>query len=152
MSLAVVPVELLQEILALALCGHRRPADLLCVNKTFFKLAQSTLHAHLDFRSIGQLILFSEGTTRLSCTPKTLVIALAGGEADFEIFKHMAAALRRCLSTASLQADVGSNDIGNNSPYLDGAKLPLELLSLRLHSHSGNPHLSYVYEALALAK
>ena len=152
MSLAVVPVELLQEILGLALYGHRRPADLLCVNKTFFKLGQSILHAHLDFRSIGQLILFSEGTAQLSCHPKTLVIALAGGEADFEVFKHMAAALRRCLSTASLQADVGSNDLGSSSPYLDGTKLPLELLSLRLHSHSGNPHLSYVYEALALAK
>ena len=152
MSLAVVPVELLQEILALALRGHRRPAELLCVNKTFFKLGQSILHAHLDFRSIGQLILFSEGTTRLSCTPKTLAIALAGGSADFQIFKYMAAALRRCLYwIASSQADVGSNDFCNSS-YSDGTKLPLELLSLRLHSHSGNPHLSYVYEALALAK
>ncbi len=153
MSLAVVPVELLQEILAFALCGHHRSAELLCVNKMFFKLGQSILHAHLDFRSISQLILFSEGTTRLSCAPKTLAIALAGGSADFEVFKHMAAALRRCLSsTVASQGDADGKDLSGNSSCLDGTKLPLELLSLRLHSHSGNPHLSYIYEVLALAK
>ncbi|KAI1790081.1 hypothetical protein LXA43DRAFT_530627 [Ganoderma leucocontextum] len=152
MSLAVMPIELLQEILAFALRGHRRPAELLCVNKTFLKLGQPILHAHLEFCSIGQLILFSEGTTRLACAPRTLAIALAGGSADFEIFKHMAAALRRCLnSTMASRGDVGGHDFGANSSCLDGTKLSLGLLSLRLHSHSGNPHLSYVYEALALA-
>ena len=153
MSLAVVPIELLQEILGLALCDHRCPAELLCVNKTFFKLGQSMLHAHLDFHSISQLILFSEGTGRLSCAPKTLSVSLAGSSADFEIFKHMAAALRRCLcSTEPSQEDMDKDDFGDNSSCTDGTKLPLERLSLRLHSHSGNPHLSYLYEALALVK
>ena len=153
MSLAAVPIELLQAILVQALCDHPRPGELLSVNSVFYELGQPILHANLSFRSITQLILFSEGTSPLFSAPRTLTITLAGGSADFEIFKYMAAALRRCLrSIADLRGTKGGDPLAFDKGTERGTKVPLELLSLRLHSHSGNPHLSYIYEALALAK
>ncbi|TBU23354.1 hypothetical protein BD311DRAFT_768597 [Dichomitus squalens] len=151
MTFATVPVELLREILAHALCDHPRPGELLCVNKLFYELGQPLLYADLDFRSITQLILFSEGTSPLVCTPRTLTVALAGGSADFEVFKYLAAALRRCLSTSASRTEEGGIESESEERMGNDGKVPLELLSLRLHSHSGNPHPSYIYEALALA-
>ena len=81
MSLATVPIELLQEILHYALHDNPQRAELLCVNKAFFKLGQPVLHANLDFNSINNLILFSEGEEPLTCAPRTLSITLAGGAA-----------------------------------------------------------------------
>ncbi|KAI0357880.1 hypothetical protein OH77DRAFT_1311352 [Trametes cingulata] len=148
MSLSRVPVELLQEILAFALETHPHPSDVLTVNKAFLELGQPLLHARLRFHSINQLILFSNGTEPLACAPKSLCITLAGGSADFEIFKHLAAALERCRRSLRA-ADKRRARSGENVEVVN--QVPLELLSLRLHSHTNNPHLGYIYEALSLA-
>ncbi|KAI0640407.1 hypothetical protein C8Q79DRAFT_921563 [Trametes meyenii] len=143
MSLARIPVELLQQILAFALEANPTPSDVLSVNKAFHELGQTLLHARLQFCSINQLILFSQGTMPLACAPRTLTVALAGGSADFEVFKHLAAALERCRRSRQ------STD-KNGAPE-GAAQVPLDLISLRLHSHISNPHLGYIYEALSLA-
>ncbi|KAI0752880.1 hypothetical protein C8Q80DRAFT_482968 [Daedaleopsis nitida] len=170
MSLSFIPIELLQEILAFALHIHPRPTAVLCVNRTFFELGQPLLHAHLRFRSITHLTLFAKSTAALVCAPRSLEIKLAGGEADFEVFKHLTGALRRCLQSIRVASgsSAGHAVSGNatNAPLHDvcaendphatedasrGEQVPLDVLSLQLHSHSRNPHLSYIYEALSLA-
>lgn len=153
MSLAEVPIELLQEILEYALSIHTRPGELLCVNKTFFNLGQPILHAHLNFNSIFQLIRFAESPLPLACHPRTMIIALAGGTADFEVFKYLALAFRRCLgSRVTPRRHLDGDGCKAYDCCEEDTKVPLDLLSLRLHSHNGNPHLNSIYEALALAK
>lgn len=152
MSLAQVPIELLQEILAFALYGHDCPSAVLCANKTFYELGQPLVHTHLRFYSITQLHLFAAGQAPLICPPKSIVIALAGGAADFQVFRHLAGALRRCQKARSISNSVADDEPDGRDEQSAPSQLPLELLSLRLHSHSSNPHLSYIYEALSLAK
>ncbi|KAI9070369.1 hypothetical protein FKP32DRAFT_1558101 [Trametes sanguinea] len=151
MPLSQVPLELLQEILTYALEDGRSPANVLSVNRQFLELGQPLLHARLRFRSINQLILFSQGKGDLICPPRSLSITLAGGMADFEVFKYLAAALERCRrSTRALKKQRhGESSPSATLELVD--QVPLELLSLRLHSHTNNPHLGYIYEALSLA-
>ena len=164
MSLSTVPVEILTEILAYALDAHHSPSVVLCVNSTFLGLGHPLLHAHLRFRSLTHLIRFAEGAIPLARNPRTLEISLAGGSAIFEVFRHLANALQRILHSIRTRANVSSSTShfqpehdapsrGVNGPVHDGiTQVPLELLSFRLHSHTSNPYLSYIYEALSLAK
>ncbi|KAH9847010.1 hypothetical protein C2E23DRAFT_533661 [Lenzites betulinus] len=148
MSFSQLPVELLQLIIAFSLTGNPKPSDVLCISRVFLELGQPLLHGRLQFRSIQQLILFSKTTSTLSCLPKELSVTLAGGSADFEVFKYLAAALERCRNT--LRA---SDKLHEDGPDNAGevTQVPLQLLSLRLHSHTNNPHLGYVYKALSIA-
>ncbi|KAH9941529.1 hypothetical protein B0H21DRAFT_752328 [Amylocystis lapponica] len=141
MAICDLPVELLLEILSLALDKHSSPTDVLCVNKAFAQLSQRILHAELHFQSIRQLILFGEQTTELACAPKTVSVTLAGGTANFNVFLHLAAALRRC----------GGKPIATDRGAEQTAQVSLEQLTLCLHSHTRNPNLQYIYEALSLA-
>ena len=159
MSLSHVPTELLQTILAFALDDHPCPGQVLCVNRTFLALGQPLLHGHLHFRSINQLSLFAKGSAPLACAPRTVAIALAGGSADFEVFRHLMGVLKRCQRSRTIAAGQDSS-VGhihapghaNGDSNCSAAQVALDLLSLRLHSHSSNPHLGYIYEALSLAK
>ncbi|KAI0634001.1 hypothetical protein C8Q77DRAFT_1055648 [Trametes polyzona] len=157
MSLAYVPVELLRLILVFALDDHPAPSNVLRVSRVFHELGQPVLHARLRFHSIQQLIRFSEDISPLACAPKSLSVSLAGGTADFEVFKHLAAALGRCRRTlVRMRSDRARGRAGHENGPPERAEgeitqVPLELLSLRLHSHTNNPHLGYVYEALSLA-
>ena len=160
MSLSRLPLELLQAILVLALEDHDCPSDVLRVHRTFFELGQPLLHTHLRFRSIAQLSTFAQGEPALVCAPKTLVITLAGGAADFEVFKHLEGALLRCRRGRSMGHDE-RDDHAANGPFTSAAnedvaqaatQVDLDLLSLRLHSHSRNPLLNYIHEAPSLAK
>ena len=99
------------------------------------------------------------------------MITLAGGTADFEVFKHLTGALRRCLRslntsprayrtpttfTSATKRQPGfapdNSSGGDGDGKYEYTQVPLEQLSLRLHSHSRNPLLSYIHEALSLAK
>ncbi|CCM05415.1 uncharacterized protein FIBRA_07632 [Fibroporia radiculosa] len=78
MALSLVPIELLLEILSLALDQHPCPSNILSVDKSFAALGGRVLYSHLHFRTVRQLILFSEQTARPACLPKSIVLALAG--------------------------------------------------------------------------
>ncbi|KAI8972432.1 hypothetical protein BD414DRAFT_425992 [Trametes punicea] len=148
MLLSQMPADLLQEIVKYALEGNPFAGDVLSVNKQFLAVGQPLLHARLRFRSINQLILFSRGTSPLACVPRSLSISLAGGSADFEVFKHLAAALERCRRSVRVTDKTGLREAGDANA--DGVpQIPLDSLSLRLHSHMNNPHLGC--EALSLA-
>jgi len=141
-SLISIPIELVIEILSLALHEHPRPSDIFCVNRSFLALGQPILHSHLRFRTIRQLTLFAqqEENAHLACSPRTLTVKLPGGTATYDVFSHLAAALRLCRNS-------GGRAEGDHS-----AQVALDLLSLCLHSHARNPNLRNIYDALTLAK
>ncbi|PCH37553.1 hypothetical protein WOLCODRAFT_140923 [Wolfiporia cocos MD-104 SS10] len=150
MCLAYVPAELLLDILFLALHEHPRPSDVLCVDKSFRDLGTRAMHTHLRFRTMRQLILFSEQRTPLVCPPKTLVVLLSGGTPAFDVFLHLAAALRRCKRVAPSSST--SPTLSEHSLYHTASEpLDLDLLSLCLHSHARNPNLQHIHDALVLA-
>ena len=140
-SLLDLPLELLLEITALVLDDNTCPSHFLRANKLFHKLGLPLLHSHLTFRSVNQLVLFAREEAPLTCLPKSIVVALAGGFADFDVFRHLAAAIQRCRSA------VQGSDLAER-----GVQLPLELMSLCLHSHSRNPNQQFIYEALTQTK
>ncbi|KAI0693679.1 hypothetical protein C8T65DRAFT_760370 [Cerioporus squamosus] len=121
MSFLRVPTELVQGILAFALNDNPCPGDILCVNRTFFELGQPLLHGRLHFYSINQLSLFANGSAPLACAPRSVTISLAGGSADFEVFRHLMGALKRCQhsrSIASGEAQESTADIQSGTPRL----------------------------------
>ncbi|KAI0800086.1 hypothetical protein C8Q74DRAFT_1234186 [Fomes fomentarius] len=159
MSLSCLPVELLHQILVFALLDNDRPTAVLCVHRTFFELGQPLLHTHLRFRSVENLMSFARGTAALACAPRSLIISLAGGATGFEVFKHLKGALLRCRRSLRTNATTMADGASHESELVETVdhhtapptQLPLELLSLRLNSHSRNPHLNYIFEALSLA-
>ena len=163
MLLSDLPPELVQEIVAFALDDHPLPSNILRVTRSFFQFGQSLLHTHLHFRSADQLSLFARGRTPLSCAPRSLTISFAGGSANFLVFQYLADALRRCgrssrssypSSEHSLKGSLEHachNRLKNNL-HVDEGQVSLDVLSLCLHSHTSNPYLSYIHEALSLAR
>ena len=94
------------------------------------------MYTRLRFRTVRQLARFSQQTNATPCAPRELNITLSGGTADFNVFKYLADALRRCARA-----------------YGEGCeRAPLDLLSLCLNSHASNPNLEDIYTALAIAK
>lgn len=153
MSLSRVPTELLQAILAFALDDNPCPGEILCVNRTFLELGQPILHGRLHFYSIDQLSLFAQGTAPLACSPRSVAIVLAGGSADFEVFRHLMGVLKRCQRSRDIALrEAQKSQAGHATSDSETKQVSLDSLSLRLHSHSSNPHLGYIYEALSLAK
>ncbi|RDX41875.1 hypothetical protein OH76DRAFT_1449137 [Lentinus brumalis] len=152
MSLSLVPTELLQAILVFALDDNPCPCKILCVNRRFFELGQSLLHGRLHFYSINQLSLFAAGSAPLACAPRSVAIVLAGGSGDFEVFRHLMGVLKRCQHSRRIASgEVKESPEAHSFSDSESAQVSLDSLSLRLHSHSSNPHLGYIYEALSLA-
>lgn len=135
-----LPPELLSEILAYALDVHPRPGDILCVHSQWLALGVHIVYTRLHFRSVRQLSLFSKGTTQLPCATRALHLTLSGGSADFEVFRYLRDAIERLCHRAA------------EATGLNPTRLNLELLSLRLHSHTSNPNLRHVYDALVVVK
>lgn len=159
MSLSCLPVELLHQILVFALLDNDRPTEVLSVHRTFFELGQPLLHTHLRFRSVGHLSSFARGTAALACAPQSLVISLAGGATGCEVFKHLKGALLRCRRSLRSNATMADGASHESEPVntvdhraAPPTQVPLELLSLRLNSHSRNPYFNYIFEALSLAR
>lgn len=141
-----LPVELLTEIIYILFYDHddeTNPLNVLCINLLFKDLVLRLLYTHLRFRSTRQLSLFSQkkGPEELAYRPKTLTVTLAGGAADFDVFRQLAGVLKRC---GAVSAEASEN--GNPK------QVELDVLSLCLHSHERNPHLRYIYDALSLVK
>ena len=144
-----LPVELFTDIVQYAISAHPRPADILCVNSFFYHVGVPALYTHLRFQTVGQVQRFASTTGRVPCIPRDIELVLASSSADFHVFKYLADAFRRCADSladaegcSSLKADLNAREAG----------LPLESLSLCLNSHSGNPYLYHIYQALKLVK
>ena len=137
-----LPSEVLYDILPYALDTHRKPGDVLCVHSHVNATGRHVLYSRLHFTSVHQLELFSEEQAPLPCPPRTLYLSSPGGGANLGAFRGLRRALQRCLQSLQPPAP-GEEQV---------LKLPLELLSLRLNSHTMDPHLQEIYDALMLAR
>jgi len=135
MSLSGLPIELLSDILALALEESPVPSSILRVNSQFLGLSQPLLNSHLRFRSSHQLSLFSSGRQPLSCTPRIFTVVLPGASTSPNVFENLRRALCRCRW-----------DVTDDGP------VALQLLRLQLNSHMRDSNLVLVREALSMAK
>lgn len=134
-----LPFELLSDILALCLDNHPCPSNVLCVHSQLHAIGIHILCSRLHFRSVRQLTLFAQSTAPLPCAPRELLVTLAGGTADFLTFRYLGDAIRRCVKETCPTRETDTC-------------LPLELLSLRLNSHTSNPNLPDIYSSLVLVK
>lgn len=129
-----LPTELIVNILALALEDSPIPSSILCVSSTFLAVSQPLLHSHLRFRSSRQLNLFSAGRWPLVCPTRYITIILPGASAHPSVFDTLGRALGRCKQ------------------YMGDGQVPLDVLRLQLNSHTRDPNLVLVREALSMAK
>ncbi|EKM56721.1 uncharacterized protein PHACADRAFT_254007 [Phanerochaete carnosa HHB-10118-sp] len=136
-----LPPELLSEVLTYVLDIHNRPADVLCVHSRLHILGSHVIYSRLHFSSVQQLLRFSQGCKPLPCVPQSIRVALPGGRIDLDVFRYLRHALLRCAQNAHSSAQ-----------HLPRLPLELQLLFLRLNSHSSNPNLGDIYDALVLAK
>lgn len=166
--LADLPVELLAEIVHDVFDSYdSNPLDIICINATFKDLGLRLLYTHLRFHSIRQLSAFASGSSQLcgggedgkrtqglvgrslssnECPkvpylPKTLTVTLSGGPDDFQVFRYLTGVFQRCGAVSAEDSKDGTI-----------RQVPLDLLSLCLHSYAMNPHLRCIYEALSLVK
>jgi hypothetical protein len=144
MALADLPYELLAAIVAAALAAHAQPSAVLGVNHAFLALGRAALHAHLHFRTARQLAAFAAGVAPLACVPRSLALRLAGADADFGTFDRLLAALARCKL---LQVDGECAKAEAGVP-----PLALENLDFCLHSHTRNPRLHVINDALTMVE
>jgi len=140
------PTELLVDLLSLALEAHPTPSDLLRVNTRFHNIGQIILHSHLRFHHLRQVAEFASGTIPLACSPRTLTIDIYGAtilstDATFSVFRYLIPVLRRCGAEPAETSETGQ-----------AVQLPLNRLELYLNTHSRDPQLRFVYDALRLTK
>ena len=134
-----LPPELLSEILTYTLSIHSCPGDILCANSLLYAVGRYILYSRLHFRSVRQLLLFSQEQAPLPFAPQEIRITLSGGTAEFNMFRYLKDTLSRCIKAVPWSGE-------------RPVKLPLELLSLCLNSHTSNPNLNDIYEALSLVE
>lgn len=139
MSFRDLPVELVADILELALESHPTPCEVLTVNSVFHNIGQQIIYTRLNFHSTQQLSLFATPNDPPLYSPRTIDLKLSGGAADFEVFRLLEKVLRRC---GGRQPEDSETD--------ERVQVSLELLSLCLHSHTTDPHLRWVFHALSL--
>lgn len=138
-----LPLELITFILEYVVgnIAHTGDTGILRVNTLFHDVAGHILYSNLTFHSNGQLRRFAGLTFPLRWKPRTILVVLSGGTADFDVFRHLAGALLRC---GARQPEPAILD--------QGEQFPLERLEFCMHSHSRNPNLRDVFSALTLAK
>lgn len=131
MLLQDLPEEIVSDILAFAIHDAQRPADILCLNRAFYRLAFQCLYRDLFFTSSQQLRQFA-ATARIPVgfSPQFITISLPGGE-DFRDFASMHKMFVACAP----------------SGHLD-----LQALQFCLNTHSTDPNLRDIETALKLMK
>jgi hypothetical protein len=152
MKLANLPAELIEAILAISIHLHPMPANVLCVNSSFYAIGSRILYARLHFRTVRQLSLFYKNTASIPHIPREIFVSLAGGTADFDVFLHLGAVLKKCLADSVFGAHHGNEAMEDQRDEMHLSALPLDKLYLRLNSHISNPNLGQIYHALICAK
>ncbi|KAJ3774615.1 hypothetical protein EV361DRAFT_902030 [Lentinula raphanica] len=131
-----LPTEILTDVLTIAL-QDTKPTHILCTSSLFRSIAERILHQNLCFYSSSQLSRFvhllSQGSLRLVCEPRTLVLDIAGG-ASTNIFEKLDALLTEIAHESQTKKD-------------ESGRLVLESLRLRLNSHTHDDH-QLVYDSL----
>ncbi|KAF5392655.1 hypothetical protein D9757_000831 [Collybiopsis confluens] len=136
----LLPVEILNDVLAIALENSSAVGSVLCVSSLFYALGGTILHRKLRFYSVSQLLRFadsvsSSSTTRLACEPQSIELDIAGGAASLGLFQALNAALITLVSDSQCKTD-------------EEGRLLLETLRLRLNSLTLDNH-QLIYTSLS---
>lgn len=133
-----LPIELLAQILGIAIALHPIPAHVLVLNRFIFGIALRILYQHLDFSSTSAMAQFPPmiwGSDTLR-KPNSITVRLSGGEVGRGAFRQM----RRLFESTRLQ-DV-----------TEPQNLELEVLHLCMHSTSDGDADDQSLSALELVK
>ncbi|KZP20471.1 hypothetical protein FIBSPDRAFT_826803 [Athelia psychrophila] len=133
MSLRYLPVEVLSEILSLAFADNANLCDILCLNSKILAISKLIIHSEIKFLSYRQLHSFSSGKDPLCCAPRSVTLILPGGATHLDVFADLKRALIRCNRNRS-------DETG-----------PLDALRLQLHTHTRDPNLHHISDALSVA-
>lgn len=146
-----LPWELVLEIIQLVLNDvPRRPTPLILVNSAFRDLCLSILHTGLRFRSVQQLDDFTKFTTSLVSYPMNLSIILAGGTADYRLFKLMHGVFQHCLKL--LSESPPPTHTKYSETYNAAPRLKLQRIYFCLNSHTVDDNCRYLQDALCLTE
>ncbi|KAG2159450.1 uncharacterized protein EDB93DRAFT_1237569 [Suillus bovinus] len=119
-----------------------RPAliyrNILCVNHQFYNVGVEWLYRTLCFRSLEQLKLFAQTSENMGVAPRSVTVDLTGKFARSDVWQHLREALCRCRDR--------TRKLG-----LREKQIPLEILSLKLHSYSRDSSHHVFEEALSIA-
>lgn len=146
-----LPWELVIEIIQLVLHDvPRRPTPLILVNSAFRNLCLSILHTELRFRSVQQLDEFTKSTTTLVSHPLNMSITLAGGTADYRLFKLMRGVFQHCLSLLGEHPPTAQTRYSET--YAATPRLQLQRIYFCLNSHTLDDNCRYLQDALCLTE
>ena len=149
-TLPELPLELLNGIVGYALKVHPRPHEVLAVHSAFYDIGSAILYKHLQFRTVRQLLQFSQDESSIPYLPQSIELTLSGGTDDFRVFQYLANAIDRCRKGVAMRR---INDSRSHSTYATALEvLELDQMSLCLNSHSSNPRLYQIYMALTRVK
>ncbi|KIP01317.1 hypothetical protein PHLGIDRAFT_123459 [Phlebiopsis gigantea 11061_1 CR5-6] len=90
---------------------------------------------HIPSELLSDVLVYSLDAR--ACAPREMLLEISGGTADFDVFRYIGDAFKRCLRAAAARGEMSS-------------RLEVELLFLKLNSHKSNPNLSDIYHALVL--
>ena len=133
-----LPIELLAQILGIAIVVHPIPAHVLVLNKFIFAIASRILYQHLDFSSTSAIARFPPtiwGSDMLK-KPSSIAVRLSGGEVGKGAFRQ----IRRLLESIRFQ------------DFMMSDNLELEDLCLCMHSTSDGDADDQSLSALELVK
>lgn len=86
-----LPIELLAQILGIAIAIHPIPAHVLVLNRYIYAIASRILYQHLDFSSTTAMARFPQ----MICAsdtwrkPSSITVTLSGGEVGNGVFRQM---------------------------------------------------------------
>ncbi|KZT22966.1 hypothetical protein NEOLEDRAFT_1137338 [Neolentinus lepideus HHB14362 ss-1] len=170
-TLSTLPTELLLQILDLSLCCHPIPSSILCLNYPIYVLAFPILYEHVRFHSTrgmsefalfdgDDLIAIEKDRLRIPVRISTVSVEKVNEYGVFDALKGVferTVGWLRAMDTWKRAHELEyamrslAPEKGNEKGQRDTIQqVSLDELSLCLHSHTRNPRLEAVYEALAL--
>ncbi|PFH51143.1 hypothetical protein AMATHDRAFT_143252 [Amanita thiersii Skay4041] len=134
-----LPPEIVLEILSQSIVVHPQPAAILVTSSFFYHSSVDLLYRNLYFKSRNQLIRFlrtySNAPFRIARPPRSIELDFDSGMTT-NIFYHIGLLFVACSFAPSAEVDTRS-------------RVVVDLLKLRLHSHSQDPYIGSIYDALA---
>ncbi|TFK53151.1 hypothetical protein OE88DRAFT_1627204 [Heliocybe sulcata] len=170
-SFSTLPTELLLQILGFSLSCHPTPSSILCLNYPIYVLSFPLLYEHVRFHSTRGMSEFAQlggegsdssvGQARLRAPVRIRTITVEKVN-EYGVFDALKSVFERTVQwqnafdawESNCRLDDAMERLDLGSGFERGREkiqqVELEELSLCLHSHTRNPRLEAVYEALAL--
>ncbi|CAA7266245.1 unnamed protein product [Cyclocybe aegerita] len=140
--MALLPPEIVQEIVEMSLLSSRSPMALLTSCSAFRDIVQQILYAGITFTSRAQLRSFTMTYCRtpVPYAPRAIAVHITNDDFSNIVFSDFSTLVSTCFWSASYGPKVSRDQNG---------RLVLDLLLLRLYSHMYDPGIERIYSALS---